>query len=143
MTKSKYSIMANGKKWVSAAGGLETTPKELACFFIELLNPKYISLETSKEMLSDSVSIDSNNSWGLGIGIQRGNGQKLIWHSGNNGNMWWSFACFSVPDRVGIIVMTKGRNGYRIYQEIAHYAIGGSYFGTIDVITRSAANRVN
>jgi CubicO group peptidase (beta-lactamase class C family) len=142
MVRSKYSIITNGKKWVSAAGGLVTTPTELAYFFIELLNPKHIRSETAREMLSDSIRIDGNNSWGLGVGIQHGNGENLIWHSGNNGRIWWSFACFSVPDQTGIIVMTKGRNGYKIYQEIAHYAIGGSFYGTIDVITRSAANKV-
>jgi CubicO group peptidase (beta-lactamase class C family) len=142
MTRSRYSIVTNGKKRVSAAGGLLTCPRELAYFFIELMNPKHIRPETAREMLADSIGIDGNNSWGLGVGIQHGNGQKLLWHSGNNGNMWWSFACFSVPDKTGIIVMTKGRNGSRIYQEIAHYAIGGSFYGTIDVITRSAARKV-
>jgi len=138
MIKSRFSITTNGKKWISAAGGLVTTPKELATFFIELMNPKYMRTEIVREMLSDSIKIDDNNSWGLGIGLQHGNNQNIIWHSGNNGRVWWSFACFSIPDQAGIIVMTKGRNGFKIYQEIAHFAIGGSFYGTIDVITRSA-----
>jgi hypothetical protein len=93
------------------------------------------------EMLSDSITLDENNAWGLGIGIQHGNDQDVIWHSGNTGYMWWAFAYFSLKDRTGIVVMVKGANGYRMYQDIAHYAIGGSYFGTIDILSRSVIRK--
>ncbi len=141
MVNSRFSIQNNGKKIISAAGGLVTTPRELAGFLIELMNPEHIQSGLLKEMLSDSKKIDDNNAWGLGIGIQHGNGIDTFWHTGNNGNVWWSFMCFSIENKTGIIVMTKGKNGYRIYQDIAHYAIGGSYYGTVDVITSSAIKK--
>ena len=130
MDNSKFSIInKTGKKYVFAAGGLVTSPKELSKFFIEIMNPKKISEDMIKLMLSDSIKLNAQNAWGLGIGLQHGNNEDVIWHSGNNGNIWLSLAYFSLKEKTGIIIMTKGKSSYNIFQDIAHYAIGGTYYG--------------
>jgi CubicO group peptidase (beta-lactamase class C family) len=142
MINSKFSITGKtGKKYVYASGGLVTSPKELAKFFIEIMNPGKINGDMVTLMLSDSIKLNIHNSWGLGIGLQHGNGEDVIWHSGNNGNVWLSLAYFSLKEKVGIIIMTKGKSSYKIFQDIAHYAIGGTYYGLQSNINGTATNK--
>jgi CubicO group peptidase (beta-lactamase class C family) len=130
MTKSRFGYeMIQGEKAVSAAGGFITTPDDVARFFMELLNPENIRKDLIDQMISDSIKLNENNSWGLGIGIQRGIGGDVIWHNGNTGNLWISLAYAAVKEKTGVVILTKGKNGYKIYQDIAHTAIGGSYYG--------------
>lgn len=130
MTHSKFSIShSNGTKTVSAAYSLVTTPSDVAQFFIELLNPGMVSGSLVEQMLSDSVKINEHYSWGLGVGIQHGNDDTAIWHWGNNDNYYKSLAVFFLKSGTGVVIMTKGKDGDKIYQDIAHDAIGGSYYG--------------
>ena len=130
MAHSRFSIpLSNGGKAVSAAYSLVTTPADLALFFEELLDPKMISANLVALMFSDSVKINEHYSWGLGVGLQHGNGDTAIWHWGNNDNYHKSLAVFFLKSKTGVIIMTKGKNGEKIYQDVAHEAIGGSYYG--------------
>jgi CubicO group peptidase (beta-lactamase class C family) len=130
MTHSKCSILRpNGEKAVSAAYSLVTTPSDLAQLFLELLNPRMVSRNLVEQMLSDSVKINEHYSWGLGVGIQHGNGDTAIWHWGNNENYCRSLAVFFPKSCTGVVIMTEGRDGDKIYKDIAHDAIGGSYYG--------------
>ena len=138
MEHSRFSLIdKKGIKHIYASGGLVTTAHDLALFFIELMQPTQLSKDLVHEMLSDAVRIDKHNAWGLGIAMQHGNGQDEIWHNGNNGNIWESFAFFSPSDGAGVIVMTKGKYGYRAYANIVHYAIGGSYYGLLRIFNNS------
>lgn len=110
----------------SAAGGLLSTPSDISKFFMELKSPEHISKSYINEMLSQTVALNAYNFWGLGIGIQKGNEEGIIWQSGNNGNKWIALAYASVGDKIGMIVITKDKNGYYINQNIFHKAIGGS-----------------
>jgi CubicO group peptidase (beta-lactamase class C family) len=129
MSDSSFSIGAGGYNRISAASGLASTPVDLARFFLEILNPRMIDLDLIRQMLSESVRINSHYSWGLGIGLQRGKGEDAIWHWGNNNDTYESLVVIFVKSNTGIIIMTKGKNGKKIYQDIAHSAIGGSYYG--------------
>ncbi|GEM_PF-6865350 len=130
MKDSHYLKMRiNGELKVFASGGLSTTPSDLSRFFMELLNPKFISKSLIDEMCSDSIKLDDHNYWGLGIAIQHGNGQNILWHGGNNGEKWRSLAYISLDTGTGIVILTKGRNGYYSNPEIVHEAIGGSNYG--------------
>jgi CubicO group peptidase (beta-lactamase class C family) len=133
MNNSRFEYeLIKGKKEESAASGLITTSNDLSKFMMELVNPKHISLRLINEMLTESVKINAHNSWGLGIGIQTGNDEKIIWHYGNYGNkddIWKSLAYVSVDKKIGAIFLTKGKNGDRVYKDIIHYAIGGSFYG--------------
>jgi CubicO group peptidase (beta-lactamase class C family) len=138
MTNSSYFKMKiNGEYAFSAAGGLLTTAEDLAKFYCELLNPQHIRPDLINEMLSDSSEVNANNSWGLGIGLQKGNGERIIWHSGNNGNKWIALSYASVSKKIGIIVLCKGKNGYNINQWIIHKAIGGPNYGLSQVLNNT------
>jgi len=130
MKNSRYGFeMIKGRKEESAAGGLITTADDISRFFMEIIDPKNISKYLIDEMISDSVKINANNSWGLGIAIQHGNGGNVIWHNGNNGNVWKSLAYISVDKKIGVVVLIKGKNGDKIYKDIVQNAIGGSFYG--------------
>jgi Beta-lactamase class C and other penicillin binding proteins len=138
MTNSSYIKMKiNGEYAFSAAGGLLTTAEDLGKFYCELVNPQHIRSDLINEMLSDSSRINANNSWGLGIGIQSGNGERIIWHSGNNGNKWIALSYASVSKKIGIIILCKGKNGYYINQWIIHKAIGGPNYGLSHVLNNT------
>jgi len=141
MDHSTFYIMSKGKKYVSAAGGLVSTPEEICRFFIELMNPTHIKPETVALMFTDIKQRDEHNAWGLGIGVQRNNDDLVIWHTGNNGNLWESLAYFDVNSRTGVVIMTKGKYGYKICQNIIHYAIGGSFYGLGNTINGTALKR--
>jgi len=130
MTHSRFSIrLPNGTKAVSAAYSLVTTPADVGLFFLELLDPMMISEALAEQMRSDSVKINRHYSWGLGVGIQHGNDDTAIWNWGNNENYYKSLVVFFLKSGTGVVIMTKGKNGDKIYQDIAHEAIGGSYYG--------------
>lgn len=138
MKNSHYIKMRiNGEPTIFASGGLSTTPTDLSKFFMELLNPKFISKSLIDEMLSDSIKLDSNNSWGLGIAIQHGSGENVIWHGGINGDKWRSLAYISLDTGIGIVILTKGKNGYRGNPEIVHEAIGGANYGLTNMSLRA------
>jgi len=138
MDHSRFSLIdKKGIKHIYASGGLVTTAHDLALFFIELMQPTHLAKDLVHEMLSDAVRIDRHNAWGLGIALQHGNGQDEIWHNGNNGNVWESLAFFSPRNGAGVIVMTKGKYGYRAYANMIHYVIGGSYYGLLRIFNNS------
>jgi CubicO group peptidase (beta-lactamase class C family) len=130
MTHSKFSIpLTGGGKAVSAAYSLVTTPADLALFFTELLQPRMISEDLIEQMLSDSVKINEHYSWGLGVGLQHGGGDTAIWQWGDNADYHKALAIFFLNSRTGIVVMASGKNGDKVFQDIAHDAIGGAYYG--------------
>jgi CubicO group peptidase (beta-lactamase class C family) len=130
MTHSRFSFtLADGSKAVSAAYSLVTTPSDLALFFTELLKPRMISESLIEQMLSDSVTINEHYSWGLGVGLQHGNGDTAIWQWGDNADYHKTLVIFFRNSSTGIIVMARGKNADRAFQDIAHDAIGGSYYG--------------
>jgi CubicO group peptidase (beta-lactamase class C family) len=123
------------KGWLGLAnGGLLTTPGDLAKFYGELMEPRTLNEAVDREMLTDSIRIDGHNSWGLGVGLQHGKGPDILWQTGNSQNLWHSFVYFSIRDRTGMVVMTKGKKGYKIYQDISRFGVGGSYYDIFSVL---------
>jgi hypothetical protein len=130
MTHSKFSFpLEGGGNAVSAAYSLVTTPADLALFFEELLETQMIDSSLIEEMLSDSVKINEHYSWGLGVGLQHGGGDTAIWQWGDNADYHKALAIFFPSSKTGILVMARGKNADRVFQDIAHDAIGGSYYG--------------
>jgi hypothetical protein len=87
-------------------------------------------------MLSDAVRIDEHYSWGLGIGIQHSNGGTAVWHWGNNAEVYHSLVLCFLEEGTGVVILTKGKRGKLLYQDLAHYALGGPYFGLGDTVIR-------
>jgi hypothetical protein len=64
--------------------------------------------------------------WGLGWGLEQGHGRSTFWHWGDNGN----FKAFAIgfPDEgAGMILMSNGRNGYKLWPKILHQTFGGAF----------------
>lgn len=131
MKASRFISLDKQSGTISAAGGLVSTPSDIAKFFLELTAPTLISQATVDLMLSDVVRLNERNYWGLGIARQHGDGQEAIWHSGNNGNLYRALAYFELGTRTGAVIMAKGKNSYRILQDSVHAAVGGSYYGLV------------
>ncbi|MEW6194736.1 MAG: serine hydrolase domain-containing protein [Bacteroidota bacterium] len=106
-----------------AAGGLWTTPKNLASFMIELwrsyqgLSDKLLPKDLAREMLTRQI-----NDFGLGFSLP-GVGVSRFQHSGGNAG----YRCFmvlsiDVPD--GIVIMTNSDSGeeliWKVFELIGH-----------------------
>jgi CubicO group peptidase (beta-lactamase class C family) len=140
MVNSKFETSIYKERYNLVDSGLMTTPNDLAILVNNILNPDSPYNMINRKMLTDQIQIDRHNYWGLGIGLEHGNGLDILWQTGNSQNIWHSLIYFSIKDRTGFIIMTKGKNGYKINQDIIHNAIGGSYYNYTAVL-KTAMNR--
>jgi len=100
-----------------AAGGLWTTPKDLACFMIELwksyqgisdtLLPQYLA----REMLTRQI-----DDMGLGIALPSYGVFRFTHSGGNAGYRCFMVLSVNVPD--GVVVMTNGDSGEQLIWEV-------------------------
>lgn len=125
MNNSTFILNYEGEKKVMAAASLVTTTSDLSKFFIELLDPKHINKRIIEEMVNPQVHVFNYISWGLGIGLYKGSYENAIWHWGNNRNLFHSLAVFYMDSKTGVIIIMKGKDGDKVYKDIAHKAIGG------------------
>lgn len=113
---------------MNAAGSLQTTTTDYAQFVVRMLNQSNgdkfsLKTETMNEMLSPQIKINSDLSWGLGIGLENQDKHSYFWHWGDNGN----FKTFVIGNRAnkwGIVIFTNGRNGHKIWERIVRQATG-------------------
>ena len=68
----------------SPAGTLRTTSGELALFMLELANPKYLKVETAKNLSTSQIKLAENLSWGMGQGIFYGEQGYALWQWGQH-----------------------------------------------------------
>jgi len=112
---------------ILAAGGLWTTPSDLARFVIELMSayngesPTVLSQEMAKEMLSPQVNIQGDPleiAYGLGIALGDDGGVMRIQHTGGcpwGSNSW----LIAYPETgQGAVIMTNSVSGSTIRAEI-------------------------
>jgi CubicO group peptidase (beta-lactamase class C family) len=114
---------------IVAAGGLLATAPDLARFLAELMAPTGLPPEPVRTMISPQVRIDGSLSWGLGIGIRRGESADAIWHWGQNPG-FESLMIGYPSEQLGVVVLTNGGPGLAglaLAREIAHRAIGGDH----------------
>lgn len=112
----------------NTAGSLITTVDEYARFMSRLMSNKRdderdISESSKREMLTLQSKINSDVSWGLGVGLETYAGRQMFWHWGDNG----SFKAFMMGSRstgAGVIVFANAQNGHRIWQRVAAEAMG-------------------
>jgi CubicO group peptidase (beta-lactamase class C family) len=112
----------------NSAGSLITTAPEYAQFMIRLMDkaPRdahSLSETTRREMLTPQVKINSAIAWGLGVGLQTEGGRTCFWHWGDNGN-WKTFMFGDPAARSGVVVLTNGTNGHKLWQRIVAQATG-------------------
>ncbi|MEE8583640.1 MAG: serine hydrolase domain-containing protein, partial [Acidobacteriota bacterium] len=115
----------------NAAASLYTTSADYARFVTAVLNGEGLNRETWDDMLTSQVPVGRRNdfraaqklSWGLGWGLQEGDGDTAFWHWGDNGD----FKCYVVAWRgrkSGLVYFTNSENGLSIPREILQAGLG-------------------
>jgi CubicO group peptidase (beta-lactamase class C family) len=125
-------------KEAGAASTLNTTATDYALFVEAVLNGKGLKPATLHEMETPQIALDpecricikhepkqlsKNLFWGLGWGIQRKDGNDVLWHWGDNG----SFKCFVMADpktKSGVVMFTNSENGLEIAKPVTDEAMG-------------------
>jgi CubicO group peptidase (beta-lactamase class C family) len=117
--------------YTNSAASLLTTAEDY-CRFLELVMERRrrasweISEATRRAMLSPQIAVQPQGSlwWGLGWTLQNEQGGLLASHEGNNDNSFTCFACAQPEQGLGLVVLTNGGSGFRIYQRIVRAATG-------------------
>ena len=122
----------------SAASSLLTTAHDYATFLIALMSGNGLKPETARAMLSPQTKVDASCAnctgkpvtepsktinWGLGVGLQKIDGQEYFWHWGDNGD-FKAFFSASTDSRRGVVVFTNSANGMMIIPDIAAQVLG-------------------
>ena len=109
----------------NAASSLRSTASDLAKFMIELGKGEHLNDELLVEMTKPQIKVHDYVSWGLGVGIKRGNEGKSLWHWGSNPGSK-SLMVYYPEKGSGIVVLTNNENGSEITYDIAKRALGGN-----------------
>lgn len=112
----------------NSAASLLTTAPEYAQFMLRLMDKTpqdthSLSEATRREMLTPQIKINRAIAWGLGVGLESEGGRTCFWHWGDNGN-WKAFMFGDPVARSGVVVLTNGTNGHKLWQRIVAQATG-------------------
>ncbi len=111
----------------NAAGSLHTTPGDYAKFLVELLFRKDGALPLDytlkRMMLSPQVRLTNRLAWGLGWGLRLSEDGDRFWHWGDSRG-YMSYAVGSLDRRKGVVILTNGRNGLRVAEQVAAKVMG-------------------
>ncbi|KQC12952.1 MAG: hypothetical protein APR63_01650 [Desulfuromonas sp. SDB] len=91
-------------------GGMYTTSGDLIKFWKRLFKYKIISSDYLNQMITPRVNLKENISYGLGIYIQKFNGQNLYYLVGSDAGVGFDCACIPERDLI-IIVISNQTNG--------------------------------
>ncbi len=104
------------------AFSLKTTSMDMGRFVVELLKDYRSENKILKSMFVEQISIDKNNSWGLGIGIEKDENAINYWHSGINPG-FQSLVVLDAKNNRGIVILTNSDNGIEFAKYIARVAL--------------------
>ena len=111
----------------NAAGSLHTTPKDYARFLVELLFRKDGALPLDytykRMMLSPQIRLTNSLAWGLGWGLHLADDGDRFWHWGDSRG-YMAYAVGSLEQRRGVVILTNGRNGLRVAEQVAAKVMG-------------------
>jgi CubicO group peptidase (beta-lactamase class C family) len=129
-----------------AGASLHGTSHDYARFLLAVMQPAgdtyHLESNLSQEMLTPQIKVNDSApwhddwpkpeiklnesvSWGLGWGIQHHAPGDSFWHWGDNGN-YQNFAMGSRHTNHGVVIMTNGKNGQRVYRQILWEITGGN-----------------
>ena len=91
----------------------------MAIFCRELMKQYESGDGAVKDMFSDAVNIDTDNSWGLGIAIEYESEGETYWHSGINPGFQSLIVLYPLQDKY-VLVLTNSDNGLSFAKEIAN-----------------------
>ena len=114
-----------------AANSLYTTASDFARVLVEIVQPGEtdafrLSEAGVAQMLTPQIRISDDLSWGLGWGSQHSEEGDSFWQWG-----WYEgFRNFTVAfqdQKIGVVILTNGAHGHRIWNDIVLKSIGGTH----------------
>jgi CubicO group peptidase (beta-lactamase class C family) len=110
----------------NAAASLHTTAPDFARFMMAVMNGSALSDSTAAAMLTPQIDVDSNVTWGLGIGLQDNEAGRSFWHWGDNTG--YKAYTITYPDPgVGVVWFTNSENGHSILSGLLAATVGGEH----------------
>jgi len=103
----------------AAAGGLFTTAPDYLRFLVH-------SLAHGHRMFGAQARIDDELAWGLGWGIEDGEGVRAIWQWGNDPG-YKNFVIGRPADGQGVVVLTNSDHGALVYRELVRRLLPGPH----------------
>jgi CubicO group peptidase (beta-lactamase class C family)/ribosomal protein S18 acetylase RimI-like enzyme len=103
----------------ASAGGLRTTGPDYLRFLVH-------SLTSGAPQFEPQVRVDEELSWGLGWGIEDGEGVRSVWQWGNNPG-YKNFVIGRPDDGRGVVVLTNGDRGARVYADVVRELLPGPH----------------
>jgi len=120
-----------------AAASMYTTAGDYARFIIAILGGQGLTDSSRREMFTPQISIEDDDYWGLGFGIERGGTGDALWQWGDYG-IFRNFV-IAYPDRsVAVVYLSNSINGLGIRDEIVGTVIGQE-FKTSEMLSRYTA----
>ncbi len=111
-------------KKANCAYSLKSTSSDMALFCDELMKQYNGSNEIMKGMFQSAINIDSTNSWGLGIAIEReSQDRNTYWHSGMNPGFQSLIVLYPEQNKY-IIVLTNSDDGLELSKSVAKNMLG-------------------
>ncbi len=106
-----------------AAASMYTTAGDYARFIIAVLRGEGLTASSKREMVRPQVSIENNDYWGLGFGIERGDSGDALWQWGDYG-VFHNFAVAYPNCDAAVVYLSNSNNGLGIRDEIVRTMIG-------------------
>ncbi len=110
-----------------SAASLHTTAKDYARFLVELFFRKDgklpLDYTLKRMMLSPQIRLTDNLAWGLGWGLHLSEDGDRFWHWGDSRG-YMSYVVGSLAKRRGVVILTNGRNGLRVAEQVAAKVMG-------------------
>jgi tetratricopeptide (TPR) repeat protein len=91
-----------------------------------VMNGSGLSDSTAAAMLTSQIDVDSNLTWGLGIGLQDSEAGRAFWHWGDN----TGYKAYTVtyPEHgVGVVWFTNSENGQSVLEAMLATTVGGEH----------------
>jgi CubicO group peptidase (beta-lactamase class C family) len=103
----------------AAAGGMFTTAPDYLRFLLH-------SLAGDQRVFEPQARIDDELGWGLGWGIEHGDGGRAVWQWGDDPG-YKNFVIGRPADRRGTVVLTNGDRGAAVYSELVRHLLPGAH----------------
>ena len=110
----------------NAAASLHTTAPDFARFMMAVMNGTALRDSTAAAMLTSQIDVDSNVTWGLGIGLQDNEAGRSFWHWGDNTG--YKAYTITYPEHgAGVVWFTNSENGQSILEAMLGATVGGEH----------------
>jgi CubicO group peptidase (beta-lactamase class C family) len=120
-----------------AAASMYTTASDYARFIVAVLGGDGLTESSKREMLTPQISIERNDYWALGFGIERGETGDALWQWGDDG-VFRNFVIAYPTRGTAIVYLSNSNNGLGIRDEIVRTVMGPE-FRSSEMLSRYTA----